>query len=215
MTSQHPVFELYGTTTSPFTRRVRVVALEKGIPFRLVDTNSPAGQAALRAHSPVWKVPMARFMAGDLAGTSVWDSRVILDALTRDGWGPLRAPPLTPRLALEEENVVNAVDEALLALVRLFYIQKDGHTADAPIHHKDRARVQSILEWVADRVREGRFVGPHGAGQGLGRAELTLVTALDWMVFRKMADLSRTPALECFRAGWASHPSLQTTVPAV
>lgn len=213
MTSSSPVFELYGTTTSPFTRRVRVVALEKGIPCTLVDTNSPEGQAALRRHSPVWKVPTARFLAGDLAGTVVWDSRVILDAITRDGWGPLRAPPRTPGLALEEENVVSAVDEALLALVRIFYLQKDGHPADAPVHQKDRARVASILDWVSHRVREGRYVGPPGAGQGFGRAELTLVTALDWMAFRKMADLARFPELLCFRAGWAERASLQQTMP--
>ena len=47
---------LFGTTTSPFVRRVRVVCLEKGLPFTLVPALTDEGQAALRAVSPVWKV---------------------------------------------------------------------------------------------------------------------------------------------------------------
>ena len=49
---------LYGTTTSPYVRRVRVVTLELGLPLTWVDTFTDAGQAALRARSPVWKVPV-------------------------------------------------------------------------------------------------------------------------------------------------------------
>lgn len=206
-------FDLYGTTTSPFVRRVRVVALEKQIPFALVSTNEPDGQARLRALSPVWKVPTARFTEGPLAGAVIWDSRAIVDALTADGWGPLRAPPLDLATRLDEENTVNAIDEALLALIRLFYLKKDGFPADAPMHDKDRARVDNILGWVSGRVREGRFVGAWGAGQGFGRAELNLVTALGWMRFRQMADVDRWPALAAFEKAWADRPSLVETRP--
>lgn len=208
-----PRFELFGTTTSPFVRRVRVLALEQGVPFSFIDVRTAEGDAQLRALTPIWKVPTVRFVAGDLAGTVAWDSRVIMDALTRDGWGPLRGPPATPALAIEEENVVNAVDEALLALIGIFYVEKDGHAASAPVHQKNRARAESILTWLGTRVRGGLYVGPHGAGHGFGRSELALVTALDWMALRRMTDLSRHPELLCFRAGWAERPSLQATLP--
>lgn len=206
-------FELYGTTTSPFVRRVRVVALEKQIPFTLVNTTDPTNQARLRELSPVWKVPTARFTEGPLAGAVVWDSRVIIDALTADGWGPLRAPPTDPAVRLEEENVGNAIDEALLALIRLFYLKKDGFPADAPMHDKDRARVDSLLHWLSGRVREERFVGAYGAGQGFGRPELLLVTALGWMRFREMVDVDRWPVLAAFEKAWADRPSLAATRP--
>ena len=45
--------KLYGTTTSPFVRRVRVAALELGHTFDLVNTAHDDGQAALRAASPI------------------------------------------------------------------------------------------------------------------------------------------------------------------
>lgn len=202
-------FTLFGTVTSPFVRRVRIVALEKGVSFSLVDTNTPEGQAALRALSPVWKVPAARF--GD--GTVVWDSRVILDVLTRDGWGPLRAPPRELRAQVDEENVVNAIDEALLALIRRFYMTKDGASVAAPFFEKDRARVDSLLDWIAGRVRGPGFVGAYGAGQGFGRAELALVTALGWMRFRHVIEVDRWPQLVAFERTWAERPSVVATRP--
>ena len=49
--------KLYGTTTSPFVRRVRVVAAEVGEPVELVNTAPDIGQAQLREVSPIRKVP--------------------------------------------------------------------------------------------------------------------------------------------------------------
>jgi glutathione S-transferase len=202
-------FDLFGTKTSPFVRRVRVVALERNIPFRLVDVNEPQNQARLRSLTPVWKVPTAVFEGGLV----VWDSRVIVEHLTRDGWGPLRAPPSDTRGGIEEDNVVNAIDEGLLALVRLFYVRKDGLPTDAPWHKKERARVEAILDWTAGRVRDGRFVGPYGGGHGFGRSELALVTALQWMRFRGMMDIDRWQKLADFERGWGERRSLAETRP--
>lgn len=51
--------KLYGTTTSPFVRRVRIVAEEIGEPIEWINTAVEAGQAQLRALSPIRKVPIA------------------------------------------------------------------------------------------------------------------------------------------------------------
>jgi glutathione S-transferase len=201
--------ELFGTTTSPFVRRVRVVAIERGIPFTLVDTFTPEGQERLRAASPVWKVPTAVFASGVVA----WDSRVIIEQLCSDGWAPLRAPPVQSAARVDEENVVNAIDEALLSLVRRFYLAKDHAPLDAPWHVKDFARAKGILTWVEARVREDKYVGAFGAGQGFGRAELALFTALQWMRFRDVVDLARWPKLVAFEQSWAARPSLASTAP--
>ena len=67
---------LFGTTTSPFVRKVRILALEMGVPFTLVNTADEEGQAALKKVSPLWKVPVA-LMDAD----AVLDSRVIVREL--------------------------------------------------------------------------------------------------------------------------------------
>ena len=74
--------KLYGTTTSPFVRRVRIVAAELGEPIDRVDTAPEAGMAALREVSPIRKVPVAV-----IDGRTLFDSRVIIDWLvTTRGW---------------------------------------------------------------------------------------------------------------------------------
>src|SRR5437763_10525531 len=104
--------KLYGTTTSPFVRRVRVVAAEVGEPIDLVNTAPDAGQAQLRELSPIRKVPVA--VVGD---RTIFGSRAIIAWLvTTRGWGEL-APP---RDTWREDNLVNAVDAAADAVIQLF-----------------------------------------------------------------------------------------------
>ena len=50
---------LYGTLTSPYVRRVRIVATEIGVPCELVAPDA----ALLHAVTPIWKVPGFAFSA--------------------------------------------------------------------------------------------------------------------------------------------------------
>src|SRR5512142_1969685 len=102
--------KLLGTTTSPFVRRVNIVAAEVGEPIEWVDTATEAGQAALRELSPIRKVPVAI-----TSGRTLFDSRVIVDWLTTTrGYGEI-APP---RDRWREANLVNAVDEAIGSVIQ-------------------------------------------------------------------------------------------------
>ena len=94
--------KLYGTTTSPYVRRVRVVAEEIGEPVDRIETSTDAGQIALREVSPIRKVPVAV-----VDGRTLYDSRVIIEWLTTTrGWGGL----VPARDRWREANLVNAVD---------------------------------------------------------------------------------------------------------
>ena len=202
--------ELYGTLTSPFVRRVRIVCLERSIPFTMVNTAVDEGQAALRRVSPIWKVPVAVFDDGRV----VYDSRVIVDELCRDSWAPLRPPSLDIRGRADEENVITMVDDATLALVRRFYLQKDGAPVDAPYLEKDHARALATMKALEDQLPSssssssssslmvGAATARGGVEGGFGRAELALVTALDWMDFRQTFDLTTTPKLNALRTHW-------------
>ncbi len=202
---------LYGTTTSPFVRRVRVVALEKGIDLTLVPTQTDAGQAALRLVSPIWKIPVAVFDDGRV----VYDSRVIIDELTRDGWATMRTPASDLRGRVDDENAINMIDEALLALVRRFYTVKDGGSVDNAWFDKEQARTTAILQHLDSLVVGDHLTARAAHDGGFGRVELALVSALQWMAFRKTFDLSVTPKLQALLTSWATRPSLQQTQPAV
>ncbi len=91
--TEHVWVKLYGTTTSPVrARRVRVVAEEVGEPVDRIDTATEAGMAALRAISPIHKVPIAI-----VDERPIFDSRAIIAWLvTSRGWHDLaRAVPIT------------------------------------------------------------------------------------------------------------------------
>lgn len=195
--------KLYGTTTSPFVRRVRVVAAEIGEPVELVDTATDEGQARLRAASPIWKVPVA-----EIGDRTLFDSRVIIDWLvTTRGWGTL-APP---RDRWREENRVNAIHGALDSLIQVLYLKRDGVALEnLPYRQRQEDRTAAILAWIAGQLVDGTHFG-----DGFGLSEISLVCALDWMDFRQMYPTARHPALTAFRAAWAERPSLAATRPHV
>jgi glutathione S-transferase len=193
---------LFGTRTSPFVRRVRVVAAELGVPVELRDTAGEEGQAALRALSPIWKVPAAL-----VDGQLVLDSHDIVDAL----WGRFGPGPLRERGdAREERNLEHVVDGALDAAINAFYLMQGGlRPEDAPYLQKQRARVDAAMRSLAERVRDGGFTAP----VGLGRLEIALVTTLDWMRFRSAWPVDAHPSLVDFGARWADRPSFAGTRP--
>jgi glutathione S-transferase len=194
--------KLYGTTTSPFVRRLRTVAAEVGEPVEMIGTGTDAGQAALREVTPIRKVPVAV-----VDGRTLFDSRVIIDWLiTTRGYGGL-----TPaRDRWHEHNLVNAIDGALESAIQLFYLRRDQVAIDGTAYEtRQLERADAIFAWL------GTQLAPHrkGFGDGVGLAEISLISALDWMEFRQVYPLDRASAVASVRTAWADHPSLVATRP--
>jgi glutathione S-transferase len=195
--------KLYGTTTSPFVRRVRIVAQEQGRSLQLLDVNQEQLQAEMRALSPIWKVPVAVMEDGRV----IFDSRVIIQEMCAErGWAPLRAPATTSTDRVEEENLINLIDEATFALIRNFYLQRDGGSLDLPYAQKDAARAHAVLQHLETTAH--RF-----QSSSLGRAELVLCTSLDWMGFRNTYPTQSLPKLQAVCAAHRARPSFASTVP--
>jgi glutathione S-transferase len=194
--------KLFGTITSPFVRRVRIVAAETGEPVELVDTATAAGQAALLAVSPIGKVPVA-----SIDGRVLFDSHVIIDwLLTTRGWNGLQPP----RDAWRTQNLVNAIDGALGAIIEVFYLRRDGIAIEGTGHLQHRFdRADRVFSWLAGELAPG---GESFEG-GLGLPEIALITTLDWMDFRKPFPTERTAPLGTLRAAWRERPSLVATMP--
>ena len=193
---------LYGTTTSPFVRRVRVVAAEIGQAFERIETAGDEGQAALRAISPIRKVPVAV-----IDGRTIYDSRAIIEYLTlKRGHGAIEPP----RDRWIEHNLLNAVDAALDTVLQLFYLRRDGVAIDGtPFSTRQLERADAIFAWLATRLAPDRrtFSG------GFGLPELSLICALDWMDFRGSYPTERAAELTGVREAWAERRSLVETRP--
>ena len=197
--------KLYGTVTSPFVRRVRVVARELNLDVENIDTATEAGQAVLAQLNPIRKVPAAL-----VDGRTLFDSRVIIDWLTTTrGWGPL-APP---RDAWREQNLLHAIDGAADAAISLFYLQRDGVAiAGSPFASRQTDRVASIFAWLSTELcADQSSFRNHGE---FGMPELSLICMLDWMDFRATYPTQTAPALQQLRQTWHARPSLFATHPA-
>lgn len=195
--------KLYGTITSPFVRRVRVVAEEVGCAVERIDTATEAGFAELLKVTPIRKVPVAV-----IDGRTLFDSRVIIDWLTTTrGYGTL-APPVD---RWREANLVNAVDAAIDSAIQLFYLRRDAVPAEGSAYEKRQMeRVDAIFAWLSGELAaDGKSFG----GGGLSLVEISVIAALDWMEFRKAYPTERAGKLLELRAAWADRPSLASTRP--
>ncbi len=195
--------KLYGTVTSPYVRRVRMVAHELGIDTDLIPTSTEEGQNALREVSPLWMIP-----AVEVDGEAIFDSAVIAQHLVRrHGPGPLIR---WNEDDIHTRNLVTVVDGALDALINVFYLAKDGVTPDrASYVAKQSARAASAMTWLEDQVPDGWS----DSDCAWGLPQICLYTALDWMRFRGTYDLSPHSALTRFRTAHEKRPSVAATTP--
>jgi glutathione S-transferase len=181
---------LLGTTTSPYTRKVRVLLKAIGGPHEFLDIRTEPGASALKKVAPLGKIPV---LFGDDADTVVPDSSLIAswlwakegDALRAAGWD------LDPQ-AFADRALQTVVEGALDAAINHRYLRLDGF-AETGYIAKQRHRVERVLTWLDERMVFNR---------PLGAAALSLGCTLDWIVFRDVLDLEQWPALTAFRHSW-------------
>jgi glutathione S-transferase len=181
---------LLGTTTSPYTRKVRVLLNGIGMAYEFLDTRLEPGITALAEIAPLRKIPVLLI---DDPGLALPDSSLIASwlwttqraALVAAGWS------LDP-LDWKDRALQVVVEGALDAAINHRYLRQDGF-ADAGYISKQRQRVETALTWLDGRIA---FRRP------LGGAALSLACALDWIVFRNVVDLPRWPGLTAVRESW-------------
>jgi glutathione S-transferase len=194
--------ELFGTLTSPYVRRVRILLKELGRDYRWVDTAEPQGQALMRDLNPLWKIPTLR-----LDGRVVFDSAVILRVLLREfGHMHLAAYDFED---VEVSQVLTATDGALDALINAFYLKKEGVSGETPYLQKQAGRAEAALGWL-----EGKIRGPYlTRNHRFGFPEIGLITALEWMTFRQVFPVDQHPKLVDFLKQHEARESVVGTRP--
>jgi glutathione S-transferase len=195
--------QLFGSLTSPYVRRVRIVLNELGQSFDWLDTTTDAGQAALRAATPLWKIPIAT-----IDGETLFDSGVINQRLLSQ-YGPGSLAPFTPT-DWHARNTMSVIDGVLDSLINVFYLGKEGVSAhNTPYVKKQTERAVAAMTWLEQRTR-GAWLSD---SKTFGLLEIALVTALEWMRFRSTYPVANHPTLIQFLAAHAERPSVRATMP--
>jgi len=197
--------KLYHSPTSPYVRKVRVVAIEKGLADRIelvaaVPWPDPAAAAVV---NPLGKVPA---LVTD-EGVALYDSPVICEYL--DVLVP--AAPLIPRSGagrwqvLRCQALCDGILDAAVAIV-LERRRPEAERSTASIQRSTDAVRRSVAALATE-------LKPAGAGFDLG--QISIAVALGYLEFR-LADLDVVAGQPAIRDWWAAtrdRPSLVATRP--
>ncbi len=172
--------KLFGSTTSPFVRRLRLYLLGQDSEFIDLDIFSEHGREILSANNPAQKVPILQ--DGEL---TLYDSRVIYRYLAqRQG---------DSSLSWSQENLLTLIDAVNDSFVSILLLSRSGFdtSQDNLFANLQNERIKKVLEVLETEVTAGAF-------NDWSYASICLFCLLDWIDFRDLYSLNNYPHLSNF-----------------
>lgn len=197
--------QLYGSLTSPYTRKVRVVLAEKAIPCEFVLADAMAADGPVPALNPLGKVPV---LTRD-DGSTLFDSPVIAEFIDSMA-APALIPPLgdlrwsVRRWEALADGIMDAVVARLLESRRPVAQQSPEYVA------RQEGKVARALAFAEAELGDG----VHLVADQFSLADIALAVALEYVDFRYPHDWrGRHPRLSEWLALASTRPSLASTQP--
>lgn len=196
------------SVTSPYVRKVLVVALEAGVADRIekVATDPWSKDTDLPASNPLNKVPTLMTEEGE----ALFDSPVIceyLDSLSK-GAGPLLPPPGPARWqALRQQALADGICDA--AILRRLDSQRPTEQQSEGWQNRQRDAVTRACDLLESEAAAGAL----GAAPTIGT--LAVACALGYLDFRWSHEDWRQgrAALTRWNNAFAKRPSIADTAP--
>ena len=196
------MMKLLTSATSPYGRKLRILAHELALAVESVETAPMEDGADLLAVNPLGKVPA--LVLGD--GTAIVDSRVIAGYL-------LAMAPGNPLLVAEGPDhwaglTTEAIADGILdAAINLRFNAGQGVTNGTWVERQYRAIDRAVLG-LAERVGDK-------AGGGFGWGEICTLVAVEYLDLRWPAIDWRTaaPVLAALQAQYTDRASMAATRP--
>jgi glutathione S-transferase len=144
---------------SPFARRVRVVLIEKGLPFDSDISDRVRPIEEIVPHNPALQVPV--LYDGD---RQLFGSNLIVQYLYATYPGPPadpENPPLAPAITRPDRHwddslILTAIESMADSLVGTRLLLSAG-PVEAPFVTRQLARVRTCLDWLEERVTTEGF----------------------------------------------------------
>lgn len=202
--------KLLYSATSPYARKVRVVAAEKNLALAVITSDPWIANPELIAANPLGKVPA--LIADD--GTSLFDSRVIVEYL--DGLSAtnrLIPEAFADRIAVKRWEALadGLLDAALTA--RLESMRPDQNESSAKQIARQREKIATSLSEMARGLRGKDFC----VGNVFTLADIAVACALGYLNFRfpDIAWTNEQPELARLYQSMIARSSFQATEPIV
>ncbi len=198
--------KIYGTPTSPYTRMVRIAALEFGIPATFHIMRWRETPTELFEINPVGRIPI--LFDGD---RRLVDSRVI--------WNYLQAHPdanAGPSLRLldgaarwDEENLVSLAYAMADSRMVLRGMGEEPPVDEHPYLDRNQNRIELCLTTLEQAAAPGYLIEP----ETFGIADAALIAVSKTLIGRKITDIADYPNIAAIRARHAERPSIIETRP--
>lgn len=191
------MIKLYGSTTSPYVRRLRIWLSQIEHEFINLQIFEEKDREHLASRNPTLKIPMI-----ELEQDVVFDSRVIYRYLTEKFD--------FPRPSWEQENHLTLIDAANDSLVQMFLLSRSevDTKTDQMYFRIQRERVDATLQHLNDLVLEGAF-------DNWNYPSICLFCLVDWIEFRTLHDMVGMDALLSFHQANIDRIEVTATDPRV
>jgi glutathione S-transferase len=188
------------STTSPFVRKVHVLAIEAGLIDKIELVKTVTTDPDLARHNPLNKVPALELDDG----SALYDSRVICEYLDALAGGKFFPPAGQARwTALRRQALADGMVDA--AILRLTESRRQENLRSADWDKKQKLKVTQGLDAL-----EADHLGPQ-----LDIGTLMVAILLDYLDFRFKAEDWRAghPKLAAWHKVFAERASLKKTLP--
>ena len=197
--------KLYGSLTSPYVRKARILVREKGLPCEFVVADAWAADNPIPALNPLGKVPVLALDDNDV----LFDSPVIVEYLDS-----LKTPALLPAPGAERWQTLRwqALADGLLDAVvtRLLETRRPPAQQSAENIRRQEEKIVRSLEYIARHSG----AGPWLVSERFTLADLVVGVALEYTDFRyPHAWREHHPRLGQWLAGISARPSFVDTLP--
>ena len=171
--------KLIGSNASPYTRKVRVVMIEKKLDHRLVQEDVWADESTIVQSNPLGKVPCLVMEGGE----AVFDSRVIVEYL--DTLSPVGK--LIPAQGRERAEVKTwealadgLMDAALLARMEVVFKGRTEAQRSQAWIDRQMGKINAVLAAMSTGLAEK----PYCSGIHLSLSDVAVGCALGYLDFR-------------------------------
>lgn len=197
--------KLYGSLTSPYVRKARIMIREKNIPCEFVVADAWAADSPIPALNPLGKVPVLALDNGEV----LFDSPVIVEYLDS-----LKAPALLPAAGAERWQVLRwgALADGILDAVvsRLLESRRPAAQQSTENIQRQEEKIARALDYTERHLRGGSWL----MTDRFTVADLAIGVALEYTDFRFPHDWrSRHPRLGSWLAGIGARPAFVETLP--
>ena len=164
--------DLYGSTTSPFVRRIRLWLEPKKYNFKTLDIFNSAQRDSFKAMSPILKIPVLKD-----DHQIIYDSRVIFRYLSskngKNTW------------TWDQENLLTILDDWAQSLVTLLLCRRSQIPvlANGPFGVSHLDRIKNSLDFLETQVQRGNF-------DRWDFLTMSLYSYADWILFRDITPIA-------------------------